>query len=113
MSLVVERGKEIQEWQEPKIVQALPSFSGGKLPGRSTAEQGREEEEEVGESRQRQMKNGVVEEVFAGRIKKDRELEGTNSTSQRAVERRVRQKWNCSQIEDRDEEEVVEWHVED
>ena len=35
---------------------ALPGFSGGKLPGRSTAEKGRVGEDEVDESRKMQMK---------------------------------------------------------
>ena len=35
---VVERGKEIQEWNEQKLPKVLPGYSGGSLPGRSTKE---------------------------------------------------------------------------
>ena len=45
VSFVVERGTERQEWNEQKLPKALPGFSGGRLPGRSTKEKGREEGE--------------------------------------------------------------------
>ena len=69
VSFVVERDKEVQEWKELKMPKVLPGSSGGKLPGRSTAEKGREEEEEVEESWERQMKKETAEEVVAGMIK--------------------------------------------
>ena len=46
VTFVVERGKERQEWNEQQLPKALPGYSGGRLPGRSTEEQGREEGEE-------------------------------------------------------------------
>ena len=42
---MVERGKGRQEWNEQKLPEALPGYSGGGLPGRSTKEKGREEGE--------------------------------------------------------------------
>ena len=54
VSFVVERGKEVQEWNEQKLPGALPDYSGGRLPGRSTKEKGREEgeaDEDGGEKR--------------------------------------------------------------
>ena len=42
----VERGKERQEWNEQKLPKALLGYSGGRIPGRSTEEKGREEGEE-------------------------------------------------------------------
>ena len=33
-SFVVERHKEVQEWNEWKTPKALPGYSGGRLPGR-------------------------------------------------------------------------------
>ena len=42
VSLVVERGKEIQEWNEQKLPKVLQVNSRGRLPGRSTKEKGRE-----------------------------------------------------------------------
>ena len=61
---------------------ALPGFSGGKLPGRSTAEKGREEEEEVEESRERKMKTEIAQEEVAGMMKMAGALEGTKPTSE-------------------------------
>ena len=40
VSFVVERDKEVQEWNEPKMPKALLGYSGGRLPGRSTKEAG-------------------------------------------------------------------------
>ena len=45
VSFVVERGKEMQEWNEQKLPKVSPAHSGGRLPGRSTKEKGREEGE--------------------------------------------------------------------
>ena len=59
VSFVVERDKEVQEWKEQKMPEALPGFSVGKVPGRSTAEEGRETE--VEESRERQMRNETAQ----------------------------------------------------
>ena len=46
VTFVVQRGKERQEWNEEKLPRALPGYSGGRLPGRSTEDKGREEGEE-------------------------------------------------------------------
>ena len=45
--LVKKREKEIQEWNEQKLPKVLPGYSGGRLPGRSAKEKGREEGEVV------------------------------------------------------------------
>ena len=45
VSSVVETEKEVQEWNEQKLPKVLPGYSGGRLPGRSTKEKGREEGE--------------------------------------------------------------------
>ena len=63
VSSVVERDKEVQEWNEQKIPKALPGHSGGRLPRRSTKEKGREDEED---SRERQVRNELAQEVVAG-----------------------------------------------
>ena len=41
--VVVRREKEMKEWTKQKLREVLPGYSGGKLPGRSTKEKGREE----------------------------------------------------------------------
>ena len=38
VSFEVEKGKEIQEWNEQKLTKVLPGYGGGKLPGRSAKE---------------------------------------------------------------------------
>ena len=38
VSFLVEREKEIQEWNEQKLPKVLPGYSGGRLPGRSVKE---------------------------------------------------------------------------
>ena len=62
VTFVVGKGK--QEWNEQKLPKALPGYSGGRLPGRSTEEKGREEGEECEGSKQRQKKNEIIEEVI-------------------------------------------------
>ena len=54
-------GKERQEWNEQKQPKA-PGHSGGRLPGRSTEERGREKEEECVKRKQWQEKNKKIEE---------------------------------------------------
>ena len=41
----------------------LPGYSGGRLPGRSEEERGREEEEEEKDSRERQVRYEIAQEV--------------------------------------------------
>ena len=45
VSFVVEREKEMQEWNEQKMPNVLPVYSGGRLPGRRTKEKGSAEVE--------------------------------------------------------------------
>ena len=45
LSFVVRREKEMQEWSEQKLPKVLPGYNGGRLPGWSTKENGREERE--------------------------------------------------------------------
>ena len=51
VSFLVESEKEMQEWNEQKLPTALPGYSGGRLPGRSTKEKGGEEGEAEEEGR--------------------------------------------------------------
>ena len=60
ISFVVER------WTEQKLPKVLPGYSGGRLPGRSTKEAGREEEKAEEECRERHVRNEIVQEVVAG-----------------------------------------------
>ena len=58
VSFVVEREKEVLEWNEQKLPKVLPGYSGGRLPGRSTKEAGREEEK-AGEDGEKKEGSGV------------------------------------------------------
>ena len=73
--------------------------------GRSTKERGREEEEEEEDCKERQVKNEIAQEVVATIKKKAGAPEDAKPTSQRTVGQKLRQYWDCSKIEDRDEEE--------
>ena len=55
----------------------------------------------------------LLKKVVAGMMKNADVFEGTKSTSQRTVLQRVRQNWDCSQIEDSVEEDVMRWYVDD
>ena len=67
------------------------------MPGRSTNERGREEEEAEEECRERQVRNEIVQEVVAGIKKKARVQVDAKQTAQRTVGQRVKQNWACSQ----------------
>ena len=53
----------MQEWNEQKMPKVLRGYSGGRLPGRSTKEAGREEEEEKDENGDRRIRNEIAQEV--------------------------------------------------
>ena len=50
---MVDRDKEVQVWREQRMPKQLPGRSGGKLPGRSKEEKGKEEWKEVEESQEK------------------------------------------------------------
>ena len=53
VSFVVEREKEMQEWNEQKLPKVLQGYIGGRLPGRSATERGGEEEEDDENSKEK------------------------------------------------------------
>ena len=59
VSFVVEREKEMQEWNKQKLPKMLPGYSGGRLPEKSTKEKGREQGkvDEDGEKKKDQGSN--------------------------------------------------------
>ena len=69
---VVEREKEMQEWNEQKLPKVLPGFCGGRLPGRSSVEKGREEGEPDDGREERKFWSEIAQEVVAS-IKEERE----------------------------------------
>ena len=83
----------------------LPGYSGGKLPGRSTKEKGREEGvvDEDGEGRR--IRGQIVQEVVAGTKEKESVHDGNKVAVQRPVGECVVRRWDCSQIDNEEEEE--------
>ena len=63
VTILVERDKEFQIWREQKMPTARSGFSGGKLPGRSNVEEGREEEEGEEEVQEKNVENEVIKEI--------------------------------------------------
>ena len=94
ITIVVERGRERQEWNEQKLPKALPGHSGGRLPGRCTEEKGREKEEGV-KNRHGQEKNEKIEEGMVS--------QGQNS----------KQRWDSSQIDQMTEQLEEEQDLDD
>ena len=88
-------------------------YSGGRLPGRSAKEKGREEEEEDENSKEKKVRNEIAQEVVAGIKEKAGVHEDAKSTAQRTVGQSVKQSWDCSQIENEEEEEEEDWQKED
>ena len=70
VSFVVERGREIQEWNEQKLPKVLPGYSGGRLLGTSTKEKGREEGEVEEESGERRIRNEIAQEVVVQALRR-------------------------------------------
>ena len=65
VSSVVKREKmEIKEWSEQKMPKVLPGYSGGRLPGRSTEEKGKEEGEANEDGGERRIGSQIAHEVF-------------------------------------------------
>ena len=108
---MVERGKEVQECNEQKLPKGLPGHSGGMLPGRSTKEKRREEEEAEEACREGQVRKEIVQEVVAGIKEKVSVHDGEKNDVRRQVEQSFMQSWDCSQIEN--EEEEKSWREKD
>ena len=59
------RGKEIKEWSEQKMPKVLPDYSGGRLPGRSTKEKGREEGAVDEDGEERNVRSQIDQKMVA------------------------------------------------
>ena len=92
---------------------ALPGFSGERLPGRSTEEAGREEEEETERSGERRIRQEIAQEEVEGIKEKASAHEDAKSTVQKIVGQSVKQNWDSSQIENEEEEEEEDWEKKD
>ena len=110
---MVEREKEMQEWNEQKLPKVLLGYRGGRLPGRSTKEKGREEGDVDENSEERQIRNEIAQEVVAGIKEKASAHDDAKATAQRTAGQRVKQNWDCSHIENEEEEEEDDWQKED
>ena len=65
VSFIVEREKEMQEWNEQNLPKVLLGCSAARLPGRSTKEKGREEGEVDEDNENRKSGNKIDQEVVA------------------------------------------------
>ena len=106
VSSLVEREEEIQEWNEQKLPKVLPGYSGGRLSGRSEEERGREEEEEEEDSRERPVRYETAQKKWLRA--KAGVHEEAKSIAQRTLGQSVKQSWDCSQIEN-EEDEDEDW----
>ena len=75
-------------------------------------ERGREEEEEEKESRERQVRYEIVQKVVLDIEKKARAQVDVKPTAQRTCGQSVKQSWDCSQIENEEEDEEELWQKE-
>ena len=102
---MVRREKEIKEWNEQKLPKVLPGYSGGTLPRRSTKEKGREEGEVDEDGEERRIRGQIVQEVVARTKEKVSVHSGDKDDVKRPVEQSFMRSWDCSQIENEEEEE--------
>ena len=105
VSFVVEREKEMQEWNEQKLPKVLPGYSGGRLPGRSTKEKGREEGEVDEVSGERRIRSQIDQKVVVGIKGNARVKDCVEEAVRRPAGQSFMRSWDCSQIENEEEEE--------
>ena len=95
-----------------KLPKVLPGHSGGRLSGRRTKEKGRGEGEIEMDCEERRIKGQIVPEVVAGIKEKASVHEDVKSTAQSTVGQSVKKSWDCSHIENEEEEEEEFWQKE-
>ena len=92
---VVEREKEIKEWNDQMMPKVLPGYSGGKLPGRSTTEKGREEGAADEDGEEREFRSQIAQEVVACTKEKISVHKGDKDAVQRPAGQSVKQNQDC------------------
>ena len=112
VAFLFESEKETLEWNEQKLPKVLRGYSGGRLPGRCTNEEGREAGEVDEGSEEKTIRHEIAQEVVAGIKEKAMLHLDAKSTAQRTIEQSVRYSWDCSQIENEEEEDVDDWQKE-
>ena len=105
VSFVVRREQERKERCERKLPKVLPGCSGGKLPGRSTKEKGREEGEVDEDGEERRIRDQIVQGVVAGIEVKVSGHEGNKEAIQTPAGQSFMRSWDCLQTEKYEEEE--------
>ena len=86
-------------------------YSGGRLPGRSTKEEGREEGELDGDSGERRIWSQIAQKVLVG-IKENASVHnGAKEAALRPAGQSFMRSWDCSHFENEEEEES--WREED
>ena len=94
VSVVVEREKEMQEWNAQKLPKVLPGDSEG-CQEEALKNQVEEEEEEEKGSREKQIGYEIAQKVVAGIKEKANGHGDAQSTAQRTVGQSVKQSWEC------------------
>ena len=112
VSFVVERDKEVQEWNEQQMRRCL-----------ATVEAGCQEEaqKKEAEKKRRQRRNAerdksgtkLFKKWLRASRKKARVQVVAKQTAQGTVGQSVKQNWACSQIENKEEEEDRSWNEEE
>ena len=94
VSFLVEREKQIQEWNEQKLPKVLPGYSGRRLPGRSTKEAGKEKgkEKEKDENGEGRIRNAIAQQVVEGIKGKACAHEDAKSTARRKVGQKTKKR---------------------
>ena len=110
--VVVEREKETQEWNEQKLPKVLPGYNGGRLPGRSTKEKGREEGEVDEDSGGRRIRNEIAPAVVTGVKERTSAHEDAKTTARRTAGPSPVRSWDCSQNDNEEKEEEELWQKE-
>ena len=98
----------MQEWNEQKLLEALPGNSGGRLPGRST-------ERKVSQMRaERKGKLGPksIKKWLRASRRGPARMKMPSRLHKEQLGKHVKQSWDSSQIENEEEEEY-DWQKED
>ena len=85
--------------ERQKLPKVLPGHSGGRLPGRSTNEKGKEGGEVNEDGGERRNRSQIAQEVVAGVKEKVRVHDGVKDDVKRPAEQSFMRSWDCSQIE--------------
>ena len=103
--IVVRREKEIKGMERQKLPKVLLGYSGGRLPVRRTKGKCKEEGEVNEDGGERKIRSQIAQVVVAGIKEMVRVHDGEKDDVKRPAEQSFMRSWDCSQIENEEEEE--------